>query len=242
MPKRMLRDWTESVRLDGISAEGERLFTRLIMKADDFGRFHADPRLVKSGCFPLLDNLRTNDIARWLDELSTRRLVFLYEAGGRSLLSIIDFEQRLNQAKAKFPPPSGENDDWLATSDGFREVPGTSRKFRPEEKRREVEEEKKEDPAQQSCLDRWAGLPEALNTEAFKAKWTSWLEYRRGQKWKPLKPASILGQWGELAQWGELDAIASIEQSVRQAWQGLFRPKGEGPRPAHQKPQAARCV
>ena len=58
MPSRILRDWTDSLRFDGLSAEAERLFTRLIMKADDYGRFHADPRLLRAGCFPLSENLR----------------------------------------------------------------------------------------------------------------------------------------------------------------------------------------
>jgi len=70
-PNRILRDYTDSLRFDGITADAERLFVRLIMKADDYGRFHAEPRLLRSGCFPLHDNIRMNDLARWLDELST---------------------------------------------------------------------------------------------------------------------------------------------------------------------------
>ena len=55
MPTRMLRDWTDSLKFDGLSAEAERLFARLLMKADDYGRYHADPRLVRAGCFPLTE-------------------------------------------------------------------------------------------------------------------------------------------------------------------------------------------
>lgn len=116
MPTRLLRDWTDSAPFDGISAEAERLFTRLIMKADDYGRFHADPRLIKGNCFPLLETLRTEHIGRWLDELSHRNLVFRYEVGHRKLLAIINFGQRLRQTKAKFPPPKDEPDDWLPQS------------------------------------------------------------------------------------------------------------------------------
>jgi len=47
MPNRILRDWTDSDRVNSLSAEAERLFIRLIMKADDYGRYlgGAGPRI-----------------------------------------------------------------------------------------------------------------------------------------------------------------------------------------------------
>lgn len=105
------------MKLDGISAEAERLFVRLIMKADDFGRFHAEPRLVKAGCFPLEDAIRLNDLIRWLDELSTRQLILRYELQGRKFLALINWGQRLRDTKAKFPPPAGERGDWVPDGD-----------------------------------------------------------------------------------------------------------------------------
>lgn len=139
MPNRMLRDWTDSLKFDGISADAERLFVRLIMKADDYGRFHAEPRLIKASCFPLIENLRPNDLTRWLDELSTRQLILRYETDGRNCLAIVNYGQRLKKSRAKFPPMDGKEPDWLPCSDMFPELPGTSRNFPPEEKRREEE-------------------------------------------------------------------------------------------------------
>jgi len=129
MPSRILRDWTDSMKFDGISAEAERLFTRLLMKADDFGRFHADPRLIRSGCFPLLESVRTEQVDRWLDELSTRRLLFRYEVGGRAFLAVVNFRQRLKQSVPKFPPADGKDRNWLPDDADFPELPGTSRNF-----------------------------------------------------------------------------------------------------------------
>ncbi len=140
MPNRILRDWADSIKFDGISAESERLFLRLIMKADDFGRFHADPRLVRSGCFPLLETVRTEQIVRWLDELSTRRLLFRYEVGGRAFLSVVNFRQRLKQSVPKFPPAPGKDGNWRPDDADFQEVPGTSGKF-PLETETETETE-----------------------------------------------------------------------------------------------------
>jgi len=138
----MLRDWTDSLRLDGISADAERLFVRLIMKADDFGRFHADPRLIKAGCFPLVESLGADVLKRWLLELENRRLILRYVADGRLVLAIVNYGQRLKCSRARFPPFPGQSEGWLPTSDFFREVPGSSRNFPSEEKGREYEGEK----------------------------------------------------------------------------------------------------
>lgn len=144
----MIRDWTDSLRMDGLSAEAERLFTRLLMKADDYGRFHADSRLVKASCFPLSEDIKATEIGPWLIELAARGLVVMYDADGRKVLAIANYGQRLKMSKAKFPPLPGQASDWLPMFDhfqpipsDFREVPGSSGKFPPEEKRTRREDE-----------------------------------------------------------------------------------------------------
>ena len=133
MPIRMLRDWTDSTTMENVSAEGERLFTRLIMKADDFGRFHGDPRLVRALCFPLNDGIKTDTVRKWMEELNKAGLIFTYQAEERDFLAIVNFGQRLKQSRAKFPQLPGEVADWKPTSGNFRELPGTSGLNRREE-------------------------------------------------------------------------------------------------------------
>src|SRR5688572_4467115 len=108
MPNRMLRDWTNSDRVDSISFQAEVFFTRLIMKADDFGCFYADTRLLKANLFPLkLDKIREADLARWVAECDKAGLIVLYESPDKKrYLQITDFRQRLDKAKAKFPLPT----------------------------------------------------------------------------------------------------------------------------------------
>jgi hypothetical protein len=122
MPNRMLRDWTDSLRFEGLPATTERLFVRLIMKADDFGRFHADPRLVRAACFPLED-CDTKQVEVDLAELQSRQLVYCYQVDGRHYLAIVNYGQRLKQSRPKFPPADGEDYDWKPTSGNFQEVP-----------------------------------------------------------------------------------------------------------------------
>lgn len=131
MPTRLLRDYTDSLKFDGISPEAERLFVRLITKADDYGRYTAEARLLKAGCFPLENQIRPNDLARWLDELSHRQLILRYEVKGRSLLALVNFRQRLKNSRPKFPPPSGQSDSFQPTSGEVPPLPATSRNSPP---------------------------------------------------------------------------------------------------------------
>lgn len=118
MPNRILRDWTDSAAFDGLAPEAERLFVRLLMKVDDFGRFHAHPQLVKSACFPLAEDLRANTVAAWLTSLSDRQLVFSYKSGTGDYLVIRKFRQRSRAETSKFPPPDGHPPDWMPPDDG----------------------------------------------------------------------------------------------------------------------------
>lgn len=108
MANRILRDWTDSERVNTISVHAERFFTRLIMKVDDFGCYTANTKLIKSTLFPLLiDEVREADISRWMDECQKAGLILFYEVSNKNYIQIVDFKQRLRQAKGKYPPPIG---------------------------------------------------------------------------------------------------------------------------------------
>lgn len=106
MPNRMLRDWTDSEKINNLSVYSERFFIRLIMKADDFGCFSADTRLLKANLFPLLlDTIREADLIRWMTECQKAGLIVLYESSNKKLLQIVEFKQRLDRAKSKYALP-----------------------------------------------------------------------------------------------------------------------------------------
>lgn len=108
MPNRMLRDWTGSDKINNISVHAERFLIRLIMKVDDYGCFYADSRLLKANLFPLiLDNVRDADILRWMAECQKAGLIVVYENSGKRYVMIVDFKQRLDRAKSKYPLPNG---------------------------------------------------------------------------------------------------------------------------------------
>lgn len=107
----MLRDWTGSEKVNAVSVHAERFFTRLIMKVDDYGCLFAHTSLLKANLFPLLlDAIREADISRWMAECQKAGLIVLYEADGKKYLQILDFRQRLDKAKAKYPHPPNQRE------------------------------------------------------------------------------------------------------------------------------------
>ena len=105
MPNRILRDWTDSLTIDELTADEERFFVRLIMKADDFGRFHAEPRLLVAALYPL----KTADICprvvvNMLSSCQRLGLVILGKCSkGRKYLQIVNHQQRTRSQNSKFP-------------------------------------------------------------------------------------------------------------------------------------------
>lgn len=143
MPNRMLRDWTNSDRVDKITPQGEVFFTRLIMKADDYGCFWADQKRLKANLFPLKsDSIRDADISRWIAECEKAGLIVVYESDYKKYLQIVEFGQRLRTKQSKFPLPTDSN---LRTTDSHP----------PPEVEEEVEvevEEKRKAHARESTL------------------------------------------------------------------------------------------
>lgn len=122
MPNRMLRDWTDSEKVELLSFQAEVFFVRLIMKVDDFGCYRANEKLLKSKLFPLRDNIRDTDILRWVDECHKAGLIAVYEESGKRYLIIKDFKQRKRQMESKHPMPKndGQLSDTCQTDVGLK--------------------------------------------------------------------------------------------------------------------------
>lgn len=65
-------------------------------------------------------------------------------------------------------------------------------------------------------------IPAPLDTPAFRKAWAEWKANRSANRVKPYKPRGEQTQLNHLATFGPSVAIAAIEQSIRQGWQGLF--------------------
>ena len=208
MANRIIRDWTTSDKMDMLSPGAEVLFTRLIMKADDYGSFHANPKLINAALFPLKD-YSMKQISIWLTETVSAGLVGLYEVDGKPYLRIVNFGQRLQNMRNAFPAPSG---DFLQFTVNHGESP-------PETKRNEVEIETKQNQKQNPAV----AVPfvgEVLNV------WNEWVSFRKEKK-APLTPTSIKKQIQFLGGRGDPEIIAILNQSMTNGYTGLFELKND---------------
>jgi len=153
MPKRMLRDWTDSYRFDCISSDAEVMFVRLIMKADDYGNFHGDTRIIESICFPLGSRVVVQDA---LDELANRGLIIFYRVDERDYLNIPNFGQRLRNNVRKFPPHGGES---------LQDVSNA----RLEKKRSRIEDEEN----RKAFESFWSAYPKKVGKGTAEAAWAN---------------------------------------------------------------------
>tara|TARA_R110000868_G_scaffold120090_2_gene318887 strand:- start:132 stop:776 length:645 start_codon:yes stop_codon:yes gene_type:complete len=170
MANRILRDWTQSENIDLLSEKAEVFFVRLIMKADDFGCYYGNTKLLKSHLYPLR-TISEKDISALLNECIKAKLILYYEVEGKNYLKINNFNQRLRQMTSKFPQFA----DNCPPIDGIS--PPETKGSRKED---EVEGELKiEIPAIEVFLD-YCKTIEGINYAglefSFKAKYEAWVE------------------------------------------------------------------
>ena len=110
MPNRIAHEKAcNSPTLDVLSDGAERLFWRAMTKADDYGRFDADPRVLLGACFPLrIGKMRPVQVQAWRDELVAAGAWALYEVGGHVYGHFTGWldHQRKRDSRPKFPEPS----------------------------------------------------------------------------------------------------------------------------------------
>lgn len=120
MPNRILRDAAlDSDRLAAVSEPAEVLFYRLIMLADDFGRFDGRMSVIRSRAFALRQSVPEEEVSARMQELCKVGLIHSYSVSGKPYISIPRFGQRQRAEKSKFPaPPDERQTDDRQTTDG----------------------------------------------------------------------------------------------------------------------------
>lgn len=107
MAERMIRDWTQSESVNDLTAEAEVFFTRLIMKADDYGNYVGHPKLLRAALYPLRDTMKDAKIDALIAECESVGVVKSYLVEGKRYLNIPNYGQRMRQMKGKYPAPDG---------------------------------------------------------------------------------------------------------------------------------------
>lgn len=113
MPNRMIRESARtSSTLYRLSDGAERFFWRLTTVADDFGRFEADPRILKAKCFPLWPDSRMSpQKVRTLYRELEHELVKTYVVEGKTFGFFVTWDryQTRRASRSKFPSPTDAN-------------------------------------------------------------------------------------------------------------------------------------
>src|SRR5690606_31695677 len=113
MPNRIIKETIcTSDTIDLLNAEEERLFYRLLVNADDFGRFDGRATVVLAACFPLrLHEISVDEVESWLQKLADVDLIRFYHVDGRRYLHFVtwDKHQRKRAQHSKYPAPPSDD-------------------------------------------------------------------------------------------------------------------------------------
>ncbi len=107
MPGRYVREgFLDSSKVSSlVEIEGptvESFYFRLYLVVDDYGRFEARSLLLKSKCYPSVENINKEQIVNWLKILLQKELIIVYKVKNKNYLQITNFKQK-TRGKSKFP-------------------------------------------------------------------------------------------------------------------------------------------
>jgi hypothetical protein len=113
MPVRMLKPGLRtSEKFNRCSWMAQSAYIRIITMVDDFGRYLANPRLLRSELFPFGDSrgmdIPLPQVETALSELKNAELITLYENDGKSFLQVTQWKERIRAEESKYPPSDAE--------------------------------------------------------------------------------------------------------------------------------------
>jgi len=105
MPSRIIReDMVSDERLCSLNWEAEVFYRRLFNLVDDYGRYAANPRLLRAYLFPLqLDKVRESHMDRLLAQCQEASLVDLYTVHGGKYLQLLDWPITPRAKSSRYP-------------------------------------------------------------------------------------------------------------------------------------------
>lgn len=114
MPNRIIKESIcTSEDINGLSQGAEILFYRLIVKADDFGCYHGNVKIIKNFCYPLKsDEIKDKQLIEWINELIKAGLIFTYASeDGKQYIKLTKWEkhQQKRAKNSKYPLPQSHD-------------------------------------------------------------------------------------------------------------------------------------
>ncbi len=114
MPNRILYPaLLKSRKYNAVNEAARDLYVRLILLADDFGRFDGDPVAVARAAYPIDEKMTSKKVEPLMRELVNVRgsdgdkegLIILYKVGSETYMQLTNWRQRTRATDSKYPPP-----------------------------------------------------------------------------------------------------------------------------------------
>lgn len=231
MPNRIVREGIlTSAAVDKLSSGAELFYRRLLNVADDFGRYHASPVLLRSAVFPLkIDTVLDKHVEGWLKECSDAGLVTVYITAGQAYLQIAKFGEP-RAKKSKFPaPPTSENiclqtqaDDNNRSQTQANVPPFALRLSDSPTPIGAHASDKPKRPVREKVNPTTATIPDDLGKyEDAIRQFVAWRD-------ETLRKPVYAGSWDKFLDGCRKLGVQlqdAIDQSMANGWQGLFAPK-----------------
>jgi uncharacterized phage protein (TIGR02220 family) len=104
MPQRFLKPGiTTSKKWCSTSWVCQSFYIRLLTLVDDYGRYDAEPVLLKSHAFPLREDIRASQVSALCKEMSQAQLAIFYKADGKMYVQLTNWTERVRADESKFP-------------------------------------------------------------------------------------------------------------------------------------------
>ena len=104
MPVRLLRPGlTTSQKWNALDWRTQSFYVRLLTLVDDYGRYEADERLLKSHAFPLSDDVTCKQVLAMCEQLQATALAVFYQTDtGKKCLQLLNWYEK-PRSEPKFP-------------------------------------------------------------------------------------------------------------------------------------------
>lgn len=212
MPNRIIREAILSSEKVALLGWPEEVFYRRLHSiVDDYGRYEANPQLLRSRCYPLqTDAVRVTDISRWMAACQTAGLILNYAVQGKQYLEVINFGQQQRSA-SKYPSPTAVDSACNHLLADAHLVVSVSEV---------VSEVVKPAPQADFVLPDW--IPADT--------WAAYCKVRTGKKAKnePHALGLIVKDLEKFCAAGH-DPVDCLNNSIKSGWAGVFEPKGKFP-------------
>jgi hypothetical protein len=110
MPNRVLRDgFVDSAAVSALSDWTHRVYSNLLVRCDDAGRFDGRLEILRSYLFPLGTNRRVEDFGKSVEELVGLGLVVRYEFRGRFYVQVTKWQRCGNATNSRYPWRDGSH-------------------------------------------------------------------------------------------------------------------------------------